>query len=72
MHQYSFSDTEKLIHTFIYSRFDYCNALFSVNHNLSECVQIAAARLLTRTKLFHHITPVFSSLLWLPVSFIDM
>ncbi len=67
----NFNDTEKLIHAFISSRL-YCNGLFSLNHrNLSrlQLVQNAAARLLTRTKLHHHITPVLASLHWLPVYF---
>ncbi len=58
---------------FISSHLDYCNALFSsLNHrNLSrlQLLQNAAARLLTRTKLYHHITPVLASLHWLPVYF---
>ena len=60
-----------LIHAFISSRLDYCNALFTgltkqVLHKL-QLVQNAAARILTRTKKFEHITPVLSALHWLPV-----
>lgn len=60
----NFNDTEKLIHGFISSRLDYCNALFSSlnyrNFSRLQLVQNAAARLLTQTKLFHRIIPVFS------------
>ncbi len=69
----NFNDTEKLIHAFISSRLDYCNALFSsLNHHNLSCLQLvqnAAARQLTRTKLYHHITPALATLHWLPVYF---
>ncbi len=69
----NFNYTEKLIHAFISSRLDYCNALFSsLNHHNLLCLQLvqnAAARLLTQKKLYHHITPVLASLHWLPVYF---
>uniref|UniRef100_A0A3B1IUE7 Reverse transcriptase domain-containing protein n=1 Tax=Astyanax mexicanus TaxID=7994 RepID=A0A3B1IUE7_ASTMX len=66
-------DAEKLIHAFVFSRLDYCNALFtglpkSTTDRL-QLVQNAAARVLTRTKKREHITPVLASLHWLPVSF---
>ena len=64
-------DAETLIHSFVSSRLDYCNALFS---GLPKCVtrglqlaQNAAARILTKTKRFDHITPVLMSLHWLPI-----
>ncbi|XP_048870189.1 uncharacterized protein LOC125742326 [Brienomyrus brachyistius] len=67
----SLNDAEKLIHAFVSSRLDYCNALLSgcpsgSLHKL-QMVQNAAARVLTNTKKFDHITPVLSSLHWLPV-----
>ena len=34
-----------------------------------QLVQNAAARILTRTKCFEHITPVLASLHWLPIQF---
>ncbi len=49
----SFADFEKVIHAFISSRLDYCNALYSgiSQRNLQrlQLIQNAAARLLTRT-----------------------
>ena len=64
-------DLEKLIHAFIYSRLDYCNAIFSglSRRELGQVqlIQNAAARVLTRTRKTDHITPVLKSLHWLPV-----
>ncbi|KAI5622818.1 hypothetical protein C0J50_17696, partial [Silurus asotus] len=69
---FSISDAEKLVHAFITSRIDYCNAL------LGECpaslinklriVQNVAARVLTRSRKYDYITPILS-LHWLPVTF---
>ncbi len=56
------SDAEKLVHAFMTSRLDYCNALlggcpaFSINK--LQIVQNAAARVLTRSRKYDHITPV--------------
>jgi len=67
----SLHDAEKFVHAFITSRLDYCNALLSGCTNASlnslQMVQNAAARVLTRTKKYEHITPVLSSLHWLPI-----
>ena len=67
----SLQDAEKLIHAFITSRLDYCNALLSgcsINSIKSlQLIQNAAARTLTRTKKYEHISPVLASLHWLPV-----
>ena len=64
-------DSEKLIHAFITSRLDYCNGLFTgVPKSTVQRVQLiqnAAARVLTGTKKFEHITPVLRLLHWLPV-----
>ncbi|XP_056626279.1 uncharacterized protein LOC130438398 [Triplophysa dalaica] len=70
-HMLSLSDAEKLIHAFMTSRLDYCNALLGgcpagLLQKL-QLVQNAAARVLTRTKKFEHITPVLSTLHWLPI-----
>ncbi|XP_034065138.1 protein polyglycylase TTLL10-like isoform X2 [Gymnodraco acuticeps] len=53
---------ERLIHAFISSCLDYCNSLLygisSTSLSRLQRVQNAAARLLTHTKSWHHITPV--------------
>ncbi|KAF7651000.1 hypothetical protein LDENG_00117560 [Lucifuga dentata] len=64
-------DAEKLIHAFISSRLDYCNALFTCLPEKSvdrlQLIQSSAA-LLTKTKR-EHITPVLAAVHWLPVSY---
>lgn len=69
----SLHDAEKLVHAFVTSRLDYCNALLSGCANSSikglQLIQNAAARVLTRTRRFEHISPVLASLHWLPVKF---
>ena len=64
-------DLEKLIHAFITTRLDYCNALYvgigQAPIARLQLVQNAAARLLTRTHRHEHITPILASLHWLPV-----
>lgn len=66
-------DLEKVIHAFISSRLDYCNALYVGLSQGSiarlQLVQNAAARFLTNTPKRVHITPVLYSLHWLPVQF---
>ena len=65
------SDLERVIHAFITSQLDYCNALYTGIDQLQLCrlqlVQNSAARLLTCTK--KHITPVLASLHWLPIRY---
>nr|XP_049600686.1 radical S-adenosyl methionine domain-containing protein 1, mitochondrial isoform X1 [Syngnathus scovelli] len=67
----STGDAETIIHAFITSRLDYCNALFSDLPKSSikslQLVQNAAARLLSRTRKFDHITPILANLHWFPV-----
>ncbi|KAI5615979.1 hypothetical protein C0J50_8710, partial [Silurus asotus] len=62
----SISDEEKLVHAFMTFRLDYCNELLGGCHasliNKLQFVQNAAARVLTRSRKYHHITPIFSSL----------
>src|SRR5512140_3009896 len=69
----SISDAEKLVHAFMTLRLDYCYALFAgcpaSSINRLQLVQNAAARVLTRSKKYDHITPILSSLHWLPVKF---
>ncbi len=66
----SMSNAETLIHAFMTSRLDYCNALLggcsSRLINKLQMVQNAAARVLTRTRKYDHISPVLSTLHWLP------
>ena len=59
-------DLSKVIHALIFSRLDYCNSLYTCltkksTHRL-QLIQNAAARLLTGTRKFDHITPVLASL----------
>jgi hypothetical protein len=64
--------TERVIHAFISSRLDCGNSLLYrlPEHQLQRVqrLQNTAARILTRTRKFDHITPVLQSLHWLPVS----
>ena len=66
-------DLEKVIHALISNRLDYCNSLYSgitcASLSRLQLVQNAAARLLTGTRRWDHITPVLISLHWLPVKF---
>ena len=57
------ADMEILIHSFISSRIDYCNALFS------SLIQNAAARLLTISNKYSHVTPLLHSMRWLQVTY---
>ena len=64
-------NAETLVHAFISSELDFCNALLyglpqSVVDRL-QYVQNCAARLVTRTWSSEQITPVLRSLHWLPV-----
>ena len=63
--------TEKLIHAFVTSKLDYCNSLlYGITKDQLDrlqSVQNAAARLVTCTRKFDHITPVLTDLHWLPV-----
>ncbi len=65
------SNAEILIHAFMTSRFDYCIALLGGCSvcllNKLQMVQNAAARVLTRTRNYDHISPVMSTLHWLPI-----
>ncbi len=66
------SNAEMLIHAFMTSRLDYCNALLGGCSarliNKLQMVQNAAARVLTGTRKYEHISPVLSTLHWLPIS----
>ena len=68
-----YSDLEKVFHTLIFSRLDYCNSVLSGIHQKSLLclllVQRAATKLLTGFNRQHHITLILASLRWLPVRF---
>ena len=66
------NDTETLVHAFISSKLDFCNALL---YGLPQCVidklqrvQNSAARLVTGTCKYEHITPVLMDLHWFNTS----
>ncbi len=65
------SDAEKLVHAFMTSRLDYCNALLggcpASSINKLQIVQNAAARVLTRSRKYDHITLILQSLRCLPI-----
>ena len=66
------SDAAKtLVHAFISSRLDYCNSLlYGIGDGLVKKLQAvpnSAARVVTGTRKYDHITPVLRDLHWLPV-----
>ncbi len=65
------SNAEMLIHAFTTSRLDYCNTLLggcsACLINKLQMIQNAAARVLTRTRKYDHISPVLSTLQWFPI-----
>ncbi len=60
-----------ITHAFVTSRLDYCNSLlYGISSSLIAKLQHilnTAARIVTRTKIGNHITPVLKSLHWLSV-----
>jgi len=60
-----------MVHAFVSTRLDYCNSLlYGISDGLLtklQTVQNAAARVVTGTRKFDHITPVLRQLHWLPV-----
>lgn len=69
----SHAELEMIIHALVSCHLDYCNSLFTCLSKASldrlQTVQNAAARLLTRSRKSCHITPILTSLHWLPVTF---
>ena len=67
----TFDAAQLLVHALIASKLDYCNSLLYglpryVTKQL-QCVQNAAARTVSLSPKFCHITPVLMTLHWLPI-----
>jgi hypothetical protein len=68
----STSDIQTLVHAFITSKLDNCNSLlyelpkFLIDR--LQNVQNCAARLVTGSKKYDHITPLMKQLHWLPIT----
>ena len=72
--QYLSSDaTKTLVNSLVTSRLDYCNAMLNgipnTLMNKLQRVQNTAARIITRTSRYSHITPVLKELHWLPLKY---
>ena len=70
--KYLSSDTAaQLVHAFVTSRLDYANSLLygvpDIHLDKLQRVQNTAARVISLTRKYDHITPVLKSLHWLPV-----
>ena len=65
--------TEAIIHAFVTTNLDYCNAILyglpKVLLNRLQLVQNRAARIVTFTMKYEHITPSLIDLHWLPVEY---
>ena len=65
--------SEIAVHAFITSKLEYCNSLLyscrKTHLKKVQYVQNTAARTVTQTRKFDHITPVLFDLHWLPVSY---
>ena len=63
--------TTYVVNSLITSRLDYCNVLLNGMPNTvmekTQNVQNTAARIITRTSRYSHITPVLKELHWVPV-----
>jgi hypothetical protein len=62
-----------ITHALITSRLDYCNALLTgiaQSHiQLLQRAQNAAAKMVTKSKKYDHVTPILHKLHWLPISY---
>ena len=67
----TFDAAQLLVHAFVTSKLDYCNSLLYglPKHVIKQLqhVQNAAARVVTVSPKFCHITPVLANLHWLPI-----
>ena len=65
--------SEIAVHAFITSKLEYCNSLLyscrKTHLKKVQYVQNTAARTVTQTRKFDHITPVLYDFHWLPVSY---
>ena len=65
--------TETLVHSFIFSHIDYCNALLynipKYQINKLQRIQNMAAKLIFQQPKFSHVTPLLTELHWLPVEY---
>ena len=68
----SVKTTEVLVHAFVTSKLDFCNSLlYGVGKSLLQklqSVQNAAARLVTCSRKYDHVTPMLKDLHWLPIA----
>ena len=67
----TFDACQAVVHTFVSSRLDYCNALLyglsSCQLNRLQLIQNSDARLVLQAKPRDHVTPLLKQLHWLPV-----